>query len=207
MISSTRAVSTKFATLAALCVLGVLGLLSSPSMADTLALRDGERIEGRLRSVNENEVVMRTAQGDRRIPRTEVASIVFSPRDAPPPAPPLKVEIRNVRSDDAIDVLLDDTVVLHDAREGGDWIDLTPRLKEGNNPLRLRIRNDHATWAYRVSLRINGRVSTLACGTPHRTDGPCTCCGKTGREIGIVDDIPVVWLYVDRAKGLAEVVP
>ncbi len=182
----------------ALVVTAAFGLV----LADTVVRRRGPDIEGTVISVDGDHVVIETPSGRMRLPRAEVAAVQFAS-----PAPALKVEIRNVRSDDAVDVLLNDEVVVREAGEGGEWVDLTPKLKEGNNALRLRIRNDRGTWAYRLSLRLNGEVVPLACGTPLRTNDPCTCCGKEGRETGIVDDLPVLWIHVDRALGKAEVLP
>ena len=180
-------------------------LVASPALrADTLVRRDGTREEGTLVSVDPSKVVIRTGRGEISVPRSDVASVTFG---SSPSAPPFKVEVRHVRSDDALDLWLDDRAVIREAREGGSWIDLTPWLKDGNNPLRLRIRNDRGTWAYRFLLRIDGEVQTFSCGTPLRSDDPCTCCGKTGRETGVIDDLPVIWIHVDRALGRAEVIP
>lgn len=162
-------------------------------------------MEGEVVSLDAEELVIRTADGLQRLPRSDVRSIEFLTGEPIPP--PLKVEVRNVRSDDSIDLLLDDEVVIQDAREGGRWIDLTPKLKNGNNPLRLRIRNDRGTWAYRWHLRINGRVTSMSCGVPYDRNNPCTCCGKTGLEKGVIDDLPIVWIFVDRESGRADVVP
>lgn len=170
------------------------------SRADTVVKRVGGRLEGVVLRVDDRSVLIRTPGGDVEIAREQVETIHFAAS-----VPPLKVEIRNVRSDDSIDVLLDDRVVVSEASEGGSWVDLTPMLKDGNNPLRLRIRNARGTWAYRLNLRINGEISALACGTALRNDDPCRCCGKTGNEKGVVDDLPVVWLWVDRATGRAEI--
>lgn len=175
--------------------------VSAPgAFADEVVKRAGGKVEGTVLRVDQKVVLVRTTAGDLEIPREQVESVRFSSS-----TPPLKVEIRNVRSDDAIDVLLDDQVVMAEAREGGSWVDLTSMLKEGNNPLRLRIRNARGTWAYRLNLRINGEVSTLGCGTALRSDDPCRCCGKTGLETGVIDDLPIVWIWVDRAAGRAEV--
>jgi hypothetical protein len=38
---------------------------------------------------------------------------------------------------------LDGDPVIRDARDDGEWIDFTSRLKEGNAPIGLRIHNDH----------------------------------------------------------------
>lgn len=135
------------------------------------------------------------------LPRDEVASILFGPK-----APRLKVEIRNVRSDDAATVLLDGEPVIVDARGEGAWTDVTDRLKEGNNEIRLRIRNDRGTWAYRIHVRVNGKVSPIACGTPLVRDDPCREGGHTGVETGEIDVGPF-WLNVDRALGRAELLP
>jgi len=170
--------------------------------ADTVILSSGARHEGELVSVDADFVLIRASGETVRIRRQEVASIHFEP-----PAPHLKVEIRNVKSDDAIDVFLDTEVVMTDSLLKGSWIDLTPKLKDGNNPLRLRIRNSRGIWAYNLNLRINGVVTNLSCGEPFNLNRPCRCCGKTGEELGIVDDLPLIWIHVDREAGTAEVLP
>lgn len=142
-----------------------------------------------------------TDSGTQRLRRVDVASISFEA-----PVAPLKVEIRNVRADDAADLLVEGEAVVTDAREGGSWIDITPRLKEGNNRLGLRIRNSRGTWAFRFHLRINGDVVPVACGTPLKPDDPCTAFGHTGLESGTIEVGPI-WLHVDRALGRAELLP
>lgn len=146
-------------------------------------------------------MILETGSGTRRLPRSEVASVAFEAE-----LPPLKVEIRNVRADDAADLLVEGEAIVVDAREGGSWIDITPKLKEGNNRLGLRIRNDRGTWAYRAHLRINGVIVPLACGTPLKKDDPCTAFGHTGLETGTFEVGPI-WLHVDRALGRAELLP
>jgi len=170
--------------------------------ADTVILNSGERHEGELVSVDADFVVIRTSGQTVRVGRREVASIHFEP-----PTPPLKVEIRNVKSDDAIDVFLDTEAVMTDSRQKGAWIDITPKLKDGNNPLRLRIRNSRGIWAYHLNLRVNGLVTNLSCGEPFDLNRPCRCCGKTGEELGAIDDLPLIWIHVDRETGTAEVLP
>jgi hypothetical protein len=173
--------------------------------ADLVVRRDNSRVEGEVVSVDATSVVVRSGTNQLRLNRSEVASIVFDAKEAPPP--PLKVELRNVQADDAVSVFLEGEPVLADASGQGEWIDLTPKLKNGNNALRLSIRNDRGGWAYRLSLRINGKLTSLACGIPHRNDAPCRCCGKTGNEIGTIDDLPPVWIHVDQGFGRAEVLP
>ena len=173
----------------------------SPISADTIIRRNGSRLDGTVATVDAEFVDLQTSSGRIRVPRADVASISFES------APPMKVEIRNVNSDDALDVLVDGDVVIRDARDGGEWVDITSRLKDGNTPVRLRIRNDRGGWAYRVHLRLNGQVIPLSCGTPHAAGQGCACCGKTGTEIGTIDDLPEVWIHVDRAQGRAEILP
>ena len=184
---------------------GLFCLSLIPLFADTVSRRDGSTVEGEVLSLDGQKVVVRTSSGTVSLLREEVASIHFVESEAL--RPPLKVEIRNIRSDDSVDVLLGDEVVLREGREGGSWIDLTSKLKDGNNPLRLRIHNDRGTWAYRLSLRVNGTVSTLSCGKPLDRNYPCRCCGKTGLESGIIEDLPTIWLFVDRESGTAEILP
>jgi hypothetical protein len=37
-----------------------------------------------------------------------------------------------------------DDAVIRDARDGGEWTDITSRLKEGDTPIGFRIRNGRA---------------------------------------------------------------
>lgn len=172
------------------------------AVADVVVRRDGSTMEGNVISVDADAVIL-DASGERRhIPRVDVAEIRFARS-----APPIRVEIRNIDSDDALDVLLEGEPVLREGRRGGEWIDLTPRLKDGNNGLRFRIHNARGSWAYRVALRLNGETTILSCGTPHRGDDPCDEFGHTGFESGVIEDLPTVWIHVDRAMGRVEVLP
>ena len=192
---------TARAARAALAAAVVLACASG-AHADTVIETDGTHRDGRVVSVDADRVLLRVDAETVEIPRSEVASIHFDP---PPPA--LRVELRNVQSDDAVDVLLEDQVVMSRARDRGEWIDLTPNLKDGNNALRLRLHNDRAGWAYHVEVRINGRIAELSCGRPYDLNRPCRCCGKRGNELGVVDDLPTVWINVDRELGRAEILP
>lgn len=176
-------------------------LLVTASRADEVVRRDGVKIRGTVVSVDADSVTVRTSSGPRTLARADVASILFGAIH------PLRVEIRNVSSDDALDVLLDGEPLIADARVGGEWIDITGKLKDGNNALALRIHNDRGPWAYRFDIRINGRVFPVGCGTPRASGPGCRCCGKSGNEIGVIDDLPPVWINVDRAQGRAEILP
>ena len=186
------------------CLLGItLSVCAATHLwADRVERADGSAVEGRVTAVDEQTVRVRTDRGEIAVPRREVVSIHFATE-----VHPLKVELRNVRSDDSVEVLLDQETVIREAREGGSWVDLTPKLKEGNNPVRLRVRNARGAWAYHVEFRINGKLVPLSCGKPGPPPEGCRCCGKTGLETGEIDDLPVVWIWVDRALGTAEVIP
>lgn len=169
--------------------------------ADTVERRDGSRVDGTVASVDDTSVMVRTSSGTMRIPRADVATIAFDS------VKPIKVEIRNVKSDDAVDALVNGDEVIRDARDGGEWTDITARLKDGNNAVRLRIHNDRGDWAYHLNLRLNGQVVPLACGTPQSKGRGCKEGGRTGHEIGVIEDLPVVWIHVDRALGRVEILP
>ncbi len=181
-------------------LLAVAVLATVASATDVVVRRGGADVEGHVVSVDESHVVVNTDRGRVRIPRSQVSSITFG--GAVRPAPPLKVEIRNERADDALDVLLDDEPIIERARAEGSWIDITDRLKTGNHALRLRIHNDRGGWGYRVGVRINGVVTRVECGEPPVR--PCRCCGKNGTEVGVIDDLPITWIWVDRDLGTAE---
>ena len=182
--------------------LGLLACAATVSaIADTVLRRDGSRFEGSVRSVDDSVVFLETSSGPMRFSRGDVASIVFAS------IKPVRVEVRNVRSDDSVDVLVDGVEVIRDARDGGEWIEITPRLKEGNTALRLRIHNDRGGWAYHVNVRLNGTVVPISCGTPLSAGHGCKENGKTGDELGTIDDLPEIWIHVDRALGRAEILP
>lgn len=168
--------------------------------ADVVVRHDGSTLRCRVIAVDEEAVVVEVDAARRSVPRVEVAEIRFD-RDEPV----IRVEIKNIDSDDALDVLLEGETVLREGRRGGEWIDLTPRLKDGNNAVRFRIRNARGPWAYRVALRVNGETTILECGTPHRGDDPCRDFGHSGIESGTIDDLPPFWIHVDRATGRVEV--
>ncbi len=170
---------------------------------DVVEKRDGRKMEGTVLSVDGDFVRIRIGRNDVRVPRGDVAAIRFEEKEV---RPSLKVEIRNVRSSDSVDVLLEDEPVIRDAGTGGSWVNLTPKLKKGNNRLRFRIRNHHAGWGYHLQLKINGKVSVIQCGTPPTFREPCRCCGKEGFEVGVIDDLPVMWIYYDPDEGTAELV-
>lgn len=170
--------------------------------ADVVVRRDGSRIEGRVLSVDLDVLVLETEDGRYRVDREQISEVRFART-----APSVRVEIRNVESDDALDAFLEGEWVLREGRRGGEWIDLTSKLKDGNNALRFRIHNSRGSWAYRVALRLNGEVKILSCGTPHRTDDPCRDFGHSGIESGTIEDIPTVWIHVDRDAGRVEVLP
>ena len=172
-------------------------------LADVVTMIGGRTYDGRVISVDDSSVVV-LADGRRlKLDRAEVARIDFT-EQAPPP--PLKVEIRNIMADDSITVLLEDEVVIEDSRTGGSWVDLTQKLKNGNNALRFLIRNDRGAWSYRLSIRINGKAHSISCGQPPRYDGACKEFGHSGYEEGEIDDLPVVWIFVDRELGEAEII-
>lgn len=175
--------------------------VSAPALADTVERRDGSRFEGEVVSLDASALLLQTSSGTMRFPRAEIASIVFAS------VKPIKVEIRNVKSDDAVDVFVDGDAVIRDARDGGEWIDITSRLKEGNTAIGLRIRNDRGSWAYHVNLRLNGKVVPVVCGTPLSAGKGCTSQGRTGNELGTIEDLPLIWIHVDRALGRAEILP
>ncbi|HUC42631.1 MAG TPA: hypothetical protein VMR65_01210 [Candidatus Sulfotelmatobacter sp.] len=191
----SSAVARASSCAALVLLVGAVGV----SRADTVVRKDGVRIEGDVVSVDPTSVVVETRSGRVTLPRAEVASIAFAG------AKPLKVEIKNVLSDDAIDVTLDGEDVIHSASTGGEWIDITPKLKDGNNALRLRIHNARGVWAYRLLLRVNGQTTSLECGTPQGFGKGCTTGGHSGNEIGTIDDLPEIWLNVDRSAGRAEI--
>ena len=169
------------------------------SRADTVVRRSGVRIEGNVVSVDSETVVIETRTGPLTLARTEVASISFGgPK-------PLKVEIKNVQSDDAVDVSVDGDDVIRSATTGGEWVDITAKLKDGNNALRLRIHNARGVWAYRLILRVNGQSTPIECGTPQAYGKGCALFGKSGNELGDIDDLPEIWLRVDRSAGRAEI--
>ena len=181
--------------------LAFVALAAGSARADTVVRKDGVRLEGIVVSVDAHSVVIDTSTGTITIARGDVASVAFGGQK------PFKVEIKNVVSDDAVDVAIDGDDVLRNASTGGEWIDITPKLKDGNNALRLRVHNARGVWAYRLILRVNGRSMPIECGTPQAFGKGCTRDGKRGDEIGVIEDLSEIWLRVDREAGRLEILP
>ena len=195
--------SHKFRIRVGVALVALLAAIGAVLPEDVVEKRDGRKLRGELLSIDDGWVVLQVGTAKVRLQRSEVAMIRFGKENAPPV---LKVELRNIRSSDSIDVLLEDEIVIRDARVGGSWVDLTSKLKGGNNRLRFRIRNEHAGWGYHLQMRINGEVQVIACGTPPGFHDPCSCCGKEGYEMGLIDDLPMMWIFVDQDAGSAELV-
>lgn len=187
----------------AILVLVVTALAVTPSLSDTVVRTNGKRVEGRVVSVDATSVVVQVRGNRVRLERGEVESIHFQSAQAPAP---LKIEMRVAAVRDEMEVRLGERTLVRGTRSGGSWIDITPHLADGNNALSLRIRNGRGNWAYRLSVRINGEVVSVGCGDPE-LDERCDCCGLSGREIGLIEDLPELWIHVDRETGRAEVLP
>jgi len=180
------------------------GAASDPADWDRIERRDGSTVEGRLLRVDDETVVLRGLTGKTiRLERAQVATIRLAA--TPAAAPPWRVELRAVGANDSADVFLNGETLLREVRTQGEWLDITDRIKTGNNELRLRIRNERASWAYDLTLRVNGVATPIRCGSPTRAK-PCTCCGLTGEEVGVLD-LPPIWIWADRAAGVVELVP
>jgi hypothetical protein len=169
--------------------------------AGTVIRRDGSRLEGHVVSLDEAAVIVETGTGTVRLKRADVASIAFQEV-----APPMRIENRDVRTDDAVDVFADNESAIAGARGSGEWPGIPAKLKEGNAPPRLRIRNDRGTWAYRPVLPIDGKATQIMRGAALARTRPGSCCGMTGTEAGS-SDLPATWINVDPGLGRAEVLP
>ncbi|ANM29199.1 hypothetical protein ABI59_05725 [Acidobacteria bacterium Mor1] len=168
--------------------------------SDRVVRRDGTVVTGKVVRFDGEEVVVDTDRRRITLPRAEVASIEF----AKPDAPPLDIKIRSAHADDSAEIYLEDELLIRGGRSVGGWVDLGPKLKDGNNSLRLRIQNKRGVWGYDLSVKINGKLQTIRCGSPGDSREGCTCCGYHGKELGTIDLEPI-WIYVDRELGLVEV--
>jgi hypothetical protein len=178
--------------------LGLLGATGAP--ADEVILRDGERLTGDVLSLDREELLLRLAGGDKRhVPRDRVARIEFS---APEEVPPIRVELRNMGSDDALDLWLNGEPIFENSPSTHEWLDVTDRLRDGSNEVRFAVRNARGIWAYRWGVRIRGKTTILECGRPPRLG--CSEEGFTGNEKGTIGPLPSVWIYVDRREGLVD---
>lgn len=170
------------------------------AVADEVVLRDGETMQGEVISLDDETLLIRLAGGERRfVGRERVDRIILSP---PAEVPPIRVEVKNLGSDDALDLWLNDEKVLEGSRVSREWIDLTDRLREGSNEIRVVVFNERESWAYRWALRLQGRATTFECGIPARAG--CTEEGHTGTEKGEIE-LPSVWVFVDRDEGRVEI--
>ncbi len=184
-------------------VLLLLVLILAPSVwaeGDRVVRRDGTVVTGKVIRFDGEEVLVDSDGRRITMPRSEVASIEF----AKPDAPPLDVKIRSAHADDSVEIYLEDALILRGGRSVGGWVDLGPKLKDGNNGLRLRIHNKRGVWGYDLTIRINGKLQTIRCGNPSNSQEGCSCCGYSGREVGAIDLDPI-WIYVDRELGVVEV--
>jgi hypothetical protein len=60
---------------------------AAPALADTIYLRSGQSLRGRITSQTRTEIRIQTAEGARTIPKNQIARIVFEPYEAPARAP------------------------------------------------------------------------------------------------------------------------
>src|SRR5262245_11425854 len=74
----------------------LVACLAAPAVADRIERRDGGVLVGRVVSMDLERIRVRTERGELVLARSEIVSIRF-----PSEVPPRKVELRNVRSDDA----------------------------------------------------------------------------------------------------------
>jgi hypothetical protein len=178
-----------------LSVLAVLG-----AAADEVLLRDGERLEGEVVSLDDETLLIRLTGGERRfVGRERVDRIILTP---PEDVPPIRVEVKNLGTDDALDLWVNDEKVLEGSKISREWIDVTGMLRDGSNEFRAEVLNERQSWAYRWALRLQGKATTFECGIPSRAG--CTEDGREGNETGRIE-LPSVWVFVDRDEGRVEI--
>jgi hypothetical protein len=168
--------------------------------ADEVVLRSGESLQGEVLSLDEETLLIRLVDGEREfVSRERVDRIILAP---PAEVPPISVEVKNLGSDDALDLWVNDEKVLEGSRVSREWIDVTERLRDGSNEFRVVVLNERETWAYRWALRLQGKATTFECGIPARAG--CTEEGREGDERGEIE-LPSVWVFVDRDEGRVEI--
>jgi hypothetical protein len=178
----------------------LLAFFPLSAAADEVVLRDGERLEGEVLSLDDEKLVIRLPGGERRhVGRERVERILLKPAAE---VPPIRVEVKNLGSDDALDVWLNDDQVIAASRISRDWIDLTDLLRDGSNEIRATVHNKRGSWSYRWALRVQGKATTFECGIPNRAG--CTEEGQSGDETGEIE-LRSIWVYLDRDEGRVEI--
>ncbi len=187
--------------------LSLLLMTGAFSLADVITLNDGTRIEGVVLSFQNDTLKMRTIKGEvLEFEKGLIEKIEFEGGEKKISGKKLKVELRNIVTDDYLDIFVNSQKVITRARKSGDWKDVTSLLKEGANDVRVHVHNDRDFWSYKWAVKINGRVFIQQCGEPNRPLGHCQRFGLTGKEIGVIESIPPLWLYVDFRQGKCEIV-
>ena len=175
-------------------------LLTLPATADEVVLRDGKRMEGKVLSLDEEILELRLPGGEReRVSRERVERIILTPERE---TPSIRVEVKNIGSDDALDLWVNDERVIEGSRVSREWVDVTELLRDGSNELRAVVVNERGSWAYRWGVRVQGKATTFECGVPVRAG--CTEHGHEGNETGAIE-LPSVWLFVDRDEGRVDI--
>ena len=172
-------------------------------LADTVYLKDGTSLEGRLVRYESDALTLALANGvERKLPRAALVRIEFT---AEPASASLQtVEVKVFDADDALEIDVNGVTVVPMTKTS-DWIPLQGHLAKGNNELKFRVRNDRAGWAYVWGLRIGGRITYYRCGEPRRMNAGCREGGHKGVETGIIEDLASVWLHCDEATGICEI--
>ncbi len=186
--------------------LSLLLILGAFSHADVVTLHDGTRIEGVVLSFQNDILRIRTIEGEiRELGKKLIERIEFEGVEEKFPVKKLKVELKNIATDDYLDIFVNSQKVIKRERESGEWKDVTSLLKDGANDVRVHVHNDRDFWSYKWAVRINGRVFIQQCGEPNRPLGHCQRFGLTGKELGVIENIPALWLYVDFRQGTCEI--
>jgi hypothetical protein len=178
----------------------LLLLAPLPAAADEVVLRDGERLEGEVLSLDAETLRIRLPGGERRqVGRERVERILLNEAAE---APPIRVEVKNLGSDDSLGLWVNDEEVLAGSRISREWTDVTDLLRDGSNEVRATVRNERGSWSYRWAIRVQGKATTFECGIPNRAG--CTEEGHSGSETGEIE-LRSVWVYVDRDEGRVEI--
>lgn len=172
-------------------------------LADTVYLKDGTSLEGRVVRYESEALTLALEGGvEKKIPRSALLRIEFATE--PAVVSLQRVELKVFDADDAIEIDVNGSTVLP-MTATSDWIPIQGRLEKGNNELRFRVRNDRAGWAYVWALRIGGRITYYRCCEPRRTNAGCREGGHKGVETGVIDDLGSVWLHCDETTGICEI--
>ncbi len=165
---------------------------------DRVTLRSGERIEGRVISLDERTLRVEVGSRAREFARGEVERIELG--EAPPP--PIEAKVRVVESDDEVRLFLDGVELAPASQLKAEWFDLAPLLGDGPHHLTAEVINRRGPRAWRWVLEAGGRREVFACGLAGKSG-----CDRDGSGPFDLGTFPAggARLYVSHREGRIEV--